>query len=166
MTLKNVVDIVSKVVTALATILAGGWAYYRFIKGRVFVPRLTLAVTSRCLCIDGTDYVMSRIHLANVGLSKIDIDSSTLRVCSLVGRPVAGAVTTPQRVWLETRNVLLAHSRIESGEVLNEQNLLTLPLGDRSPILIDVKVVAAGFSFTATAIAEPMDAQVPSGDPL
>src|SRR5262245_14538779 len=126
MSVKDVVEIASNVVTALATILAGVWAYYRFVKGRVFVPRLTLTVGARCLCIDRIDYVLSTIRLANVGLSKIEIGSSTLRVCSLVGQPVAGMVTTPQRVWLETRNVLLAHSTIESGEVLNEQNLLTL----------------------------------------
>lgn len=32
------VDVASKLVTTLATILAGGWAYYRFVKGRVFEP--------------------------------------------------------------------------------------------------------------------------------
>jgi hypothetical protein len=152
---KDFVDIVSSVTTTLATILAGGWAYYRFVKGRVFKPRLTLSAKARRLRIDATDHLLSTIELSNVGLSRIDLDSATLRVCSLSGHAIADTVSVPQRVWLETCQVLLAHSWIESGEVLSEQNLIVLPLDHRAPVLIDCRVVAQGVSLSATAIAEP-----------
>jgi hypothetical protein len=155
MATKDIVDVVSKIITALATILAGGWAYYRFVKGRVFKPRLTLTAKARQLHIRTTEYVLSTIELSNVGLSRVDIDSATLRVCSLLGNAIAETVSVPQRVWLDTCRVLLAHRWIESGEVVNEQNLLTLPLNHSSPILIDFRVVAQGVSLTVTAIAEP-----------
>jgi hypothetical protein len=154
MATKDIVDVVSKIITALATILGGAWAYYRFVKGRVFQPRLTLTAKARQLQIRTTEYVLLTIELSNVGLSRIDLDSTTLRVCSLVGNAVAKTVSVPRRVRLRTCRVLLAHSWIESGEVLNEQNLLILPPNHNSPILIDFRVVVQGVSLTATAIAE------------
>jgi len=164
MDLKDIVGIVSSVVTLLATILAGGWAYYRFVKGRVFKPRLTLTASARRFRANGTEYVLSTIELSNVGLSKIDIHGADLRVCSLSGKAVPERVTVPQRHWLRTRRVLLAHSWVESGEVLREQNLLTLPLDLGVPILVDIKVVARGVSFKATSVAVPLDADMSSTD--
>lgn len=157
MSTNETIEMVSRVITALATILAGGWAYYRFVKGRVFKPRLTLTASARLLRVQGTEYVLSTIELSNVGLSKIDIHHADLRVCSLSGKAVAKLVTVPQRDWLRTCRVLLAHTWIESGEALREQNLLALPLDLGVPILVDIRVVARGVSFTATSIAEPLD---------
>lgn len=162
MTVKDIVDVVSHIITALGTILAGGWAYFRFLKGRVFKPRLTLTANARQLRVQATDYVLSTIELSNVGLSRIDIDAATLRFCSLPGSALAKTVSVPQRVWLDTCQVLLAHGWIESGEVLKEQHLLTLPLNHRSSILIDFRVVAHGVSFTAASIAEPAETHAPS----
>jgi hypothetical protein len=55
MDIKDIVKIISKIISALATILAGGWVYYRFVKGCVFKPRLTLIASARCLRIQGTE---------------------------------------------------------------------------------------------------------------
>lgn len=157
MEIKDIVDIVSKIITASATILAGGWAYYRFVKGRVFKPRLTLTVSARQLRIHGTAYLLSTIELSNIGLSRIDISSATLRVTSLAGESVAKDASKPKRVRLDTSKVLLAHTWIESGEVLKEQNLLILPLGHCFPVVIDCRLVAKHVSFSARTIAPPFD---------
>lgn len=155
MGIKDIVDVLSSAVTALATILAGAWAYYRFVKGRVFTPRLTLTVDARQSRIDAAAYVVATLNVANVGLSRVEIESATLRVSSLALEPVAGGVTEPRRVWLDTTRVLLAHSWIESGEVLKEQAMVTLPLDHRAPVVVDFRVVAHDVSFSAAAIAEP-----------
>jgi len=166
MDIKDIVDIGSKIITATATILAGGWAYYRFVKGRVFMPRLTLDVSARQLRIHDTDYVLSTIQLSNVGLSRFDISVADLRVTSLSGESAAEFVTVPKRVWLDTPKVLLAHRWIESGEVLREQNLLVLPVGHCLPVLIDCRVVSEGVSFSATTIATPLDIESSSSNAL
>jgi len=155
MTIKDIVDVLSKAITALATILAGGWAYYRFVKGRVFHPRLTLTANAQQLRAETTTYLLSTIELSNVGLSRIDIKAATLRVCSLSAEAIPGIAVLPNRVWLDTSRVILAHTWIESGEVIKEQTLLTLPLGHRSSVVIDFRVVSQGVSFAATAIAQP-----------
>jgi hypothetical protein len=156
---KDIVDIVAGIVTALATVRAGGFAYYRFVKGRVFHPRLTVNAQARQLRVDATSYVLTTLEVANVGLSRIDLDDATLRVSSLVGHAVADAASVPQRVWLDTAQVLLAHTWIESGEKLTEQSLLTLPIGHNAPVLIDLRLVAQQVSLSATAIAEPASMQ-------
>jgi len=157
--MKDFVQIFSSFVTALATILAGVWAYYRFVKGRVFTPRLTLDVKARRVCIQGVAYLLSTLEVSNVGLSRINIESADLRVCSLVGNAGSDGASIPRRVSLGTFNVLLAHSWIESGEMLKEQTLITLPADHNSAVLIDFRVVSEEVSLTAVAIAEPELAQ-------
>lgn len=152
--LKDIVDIVAGVVTTLAAVLAGGFAYYRFIKGRVFHPRFTVSAQARQLRVHTTDYLLSTLEVANVGLSRIDIDEATLRVCSLIGH-ATDAASAPDRVWLDTAQVMLAHTWIESGEKLTEQSLLTLPAGHSAPVLIDFRVVTQDVSLSASAIAAP-----------
>jgi hypothetical protein len=155
--IRDFVDIVFKSIAAIATIVGGAWAYYHFIKGRVFKPRLTLSTSARRLQTQGTEYVLSTIELSNVGLSRIEIASADIRVCSISGT----AVDLPQLIWLKTVNVLLAHSSVEPGEILKEQNILALASDQNLPILLDFRVVAKGISFTATTIAEPSDQDDP-----
>ena len=155
--IRDIVDIVFKSITASATIVGGAWAYYHFIKGRVFKPRLTLSTSARRLQAKGTEYVLSTIKLSNVGLSRVEIASADIRVCSLSSPAVAGAVSFPKLTRLKTVNVLLAHNSVKSGETLKEQNILALASNRDHPILLDLRVVAKGVSFTARTIAEPSD---------
>jgi hypothetical protein len=152
---KDVVDIVSGVVTTLAAILAGGFAYYRFVRGRVFHPRLTVNAEARQLRVEATNYVLATLEVANVGLARIDLGQASLQVSSLVGRGDTKAASVPQVDWLHTTEVLQAHTWIESGEKLTEQSLLMLPIGHRAPVLVDFRVVSQKVSLSATAIAEP-----------
>jgi hypothetical protein len=155
--IRDFVDIVFKSITVIATIVGGAWAYYHFIKGRVFEPRLTLSTSARRLRTQGTEYVLSTVELSNVGLSRIEIAKAEIRVCSLSGTAVTEAVGFPKLTGLKTVNVLLAHSAVESGETLKEQNILTLASDQNLPILLYFRVVAKGVSFTAKTIAEPSD---------
>lgn len=158
-TIADVAGIVSSVVTTFATVLAGGWAYYRFLKGRVFKSRLTLVLTASQIRVQGTAYVLSVIEIANVGLSSVDLSNGTLRFRALTGKSGEDSAAVPGSTWLETSNVLLAHTWIESAETLAEQHLLILPATHRVPVQVDLRVVSRGVSFSASAIA------MPSGDP-
>ncbi|WNG45845.1 hypothetical protein F0U60_18310 [Archangium minus] len=157
--IKDIADIIADIITALAAIVAGAFAYYRFVKGRVFHPRLTLSAQARQFRIGAADYLLTTIEASNVGQSRIDLSDATLRVCSLEGHAGIGTVSEPQRGPVYTSRVLLAESWIESGKPLREQSLLTLPSGHDAPVLINLRVVAQGVSFTATAIAEPVQSK-------
>lgn len=152
-------DIASSIVAVVATVLAGGWAYYRFLKGRVFHSRLTLSLTTSRVSVHGTEYLLSVIEVSNVGLSSVDLGSGTLRFRELAGKARNDSVVIPGSVWLDTSNVLLAHTWIESGEKLAEQHLLILPARHRLPVQADLRVVSGGVSFSVSSIA------MPSGSP-
>jgi len=152
-------DIASSIVAVVATVLAGGWAYYRFLKGRVFHSRLTLSLNTSRVSVHGTEYLLSVIEVSNVGLSSVDLGSGTLRFRELAGKARNDSVVIPGSVWLDTSNVLLAHTWIESGEKLAEQHLLILPARHRLPVQADLRVVSGGVSFSVSSIA------MPSGSP-
>ena len=154
MTPKEIVEIVSHGITAVATVSAGAWAYYRFVKGRVFKPRLILSASARRVNMESNRYVLSSVELSNVGLSRVDIDSAILRISALSSGPFA-EVSVPSRTWLGTSRVLLAHTWIESGEVLKAQTLLALPAGDERPAVVDYKVVVGDVSFRTEAFVVP-----------
>jgi hypothetical protein len=154
MEVKDIVDIASKGVTMAATFLAGGWAYYRFIKGRVFYPRLTVAVSAKRLNSGGIEYVQSKIELKNSGLSKVTFDPVSLRIGWLSGNPLANAAVVPKFTWLGTFGVLQAHSWIDSGEILTDENLHILPPTQTAPTMVIVRVVADNVAFSATAMAD------------
>ena len=66
-------------------------------------------------------------------------------------------MTVPRRVWLGTSRVLLAHTWIESGEILREQTLHTLPAGNGLPIVLDYKIVVGSVSFRVETVVGTSD---------
>jgi hypothetical protein len=153
--LKDFVDVVSKTTTTIATVMAGGWAYYRFVKGRVFTPRLTIDMSSYRLRVDKANYVFVELTVSNVGLSKIEIKSANLRISKLSDVANAETNLSSSQEWLKTVPALLAHSWIESGEILKEEIIIALeaPPSD-CPLVVYFRVVVKGISFTATSIAQ------------
>src|SRR5215510_7266950 len=110
MTMKDIFDAVSHIITSVATILAGAWAYYRFVKWHVFKPRLTLITTGRRLH-PNNGLCSSILELSNVELSRVDIDSAILRICTLSGKPMAKEMILPRGDHKTTRRRLLRTSR-------------------------------------------------------
>lgn len=155
--IKDLFDIASKTVTMLATIFAGLWAYYRFVKGRVYKPRLTLTVTARRIRIDKLECVVSTVELANVGLSRVGIKVADLRVSKLNKKTTEQEAYIAESSWMLTERILLAHSYIESGEKITEQIMFIV--NTDAPIVLNFRVTSNDVSFTATTIAEPPEGQ-------
>ena len=149
---KVVVDIVSGGVTTLATVLGGYWAYYRFVRGRTFEPRLSLAISSRCIRSDSINYVVCAMEVKNVGLSKVDIDKAHLRLCFLSGES--------ERSYLNTRKVLGAQNWLEPGATLNEQEIIGC-MNRYGIVEAEFRVVASRTAMKAKAIIEIPASVVP-----
>lgn len=152
--IKDFVDILSSIVTVIATILAGAWAYFHFVKGRVFNPRLTLTISARQLQMRGETYVVSTLQLSNVGLSMVKIREGKL----IFDNPDARDANITKSFDRVVDKVLLRHTRIEPGAVIKEECIRRLPADHCSPVKVVFRVVDAGGSeFTATAIAVQSD---------
>jgi hypothetical protein len=64
---KSVAEIIGTLITALAVIVGAVWAYYRFVKGRTYRPRLEVSMGGEWLTVDGTRLLLARVRLRNIG---------------------------------------------------------------------------------------------------
>ncbi len=65
------VQLARDVILSCATVLAGTWSYYVFIKGRTFRPRLSIDIHMRHLCATRRDVAVVRVSIKNEGRTRI-----------------------------------------------------------------------------------------------
>jgi len=78
---ESLTKIVQSIFTSSGILVGGIWAYFKFLRGRVYKPRMELNVV--CLPYLQKDHLVLlhvKVELKNVGLSKIKID----RCCSAI----------------------------------------------------------------------------------
>jgi hypothetical protein len=69
--IKDCFDIVQKAFTIAGLCVGGVWAYYKFIRGRVFTSRLEPTVSARAFADEKNTVLIATVSLKNVGLSKV-----------------------------------------------------------------------------------------------
>jgi hypothetical protein len=126
--MQNVLNIVEQVCKILAILATGFWAYYRFLKGRTFRPRLELSVSGTAARHEGVNCLICSMSVKNVGLSRVDIvrEGTGLRVSEsnvTAFQPIEAAGWTPKAVF----DALLQHAWIEPNEPITEQIVIGLP---------------------------------------
>jgi hypothetical protein len=141
------------VVRTAAIVVAGIWAYAKFVKGRVFQPRLETSVRASSQVRDNVITLAISFSAKNVGLSRVDItqDGSGLRVS--ISEPVTpdAMVAVP---WTHkgTYAIFTRHGWIEPGESIFEEKLVSLPAGNASHILLELILESGNIVWTATSI--------------
>ena len=85
--IESVSLIVQNVFTIVAIISAGVWAFFHYFKGRTFKPRLELTISGQLQDNDSSKYLITKVRLKNVGLSKLEIKQrgTGMRIISLDG---------------------------------------------------------------------------------
>jgi hypothetical protein len=160
LSVKDSVEIVGTLVTMLATILAGAWAYYQFIRGRVLNPRITMKLSGTLLQRTNGTYVLCTVEMTNIGLglTRITRKGTALSVvgCDLPTESDRNAVNLRQ-VVLATVSLFRAHGWLEPGCTVHEQHIIALPARSMVAVLLEGRVVAQGVSFTATSIVAVPD---------
>src|SRR5688572_9827400 len=71
---KDIFDSGEKATKSLALILAGVAAYYTFLRGRVFRPKLELRMSSSSMMVAQQEFLKITATLKNTGASRIDFD--------------------------------------------------------------------------------------------
>jgi hypothetical protein len=140
--IKTVVDIIGTSVTAIAVILGGIWAYFKFVKGRTYRPRLGVGLTGQWRLVDGRHLLHARITVKNIGASKVTLlqRGTGLRVSVLVpDQPVAPA----SAVWKHVKvfEILGEHQWIEPEETVSDDLLLNLGIPEPAPMLFEARLV-------------------------
>jgi hypothetical protein len=139
---KTVVDIIGTAVTATALIIGGIWAYFKFVKGRTYRPRLEVGLSGQWRLVDGKHLLHARITVKNIGASKVTLlqRGTGLGLSVLApNQPLAPASVSWKR--LSVSEILGKHQWIEPEEAVSDDLLLDLGLAEPKPTLFEARLV-------------------------
>ncbi|HKG59538.1 MAG TPA: hypothetical protein VKB05_07150 [Pyrinomonadaceae bacterium] len=144
-------------VTQSLALIAGVWAYFKFVKGRTFRERLTPTVNGKFISIDGSVFLVVTIMFHNVGLSRIAFDQkvSSLTVFACLPSDDEEIVSVKNK-WLAVFQVFGDKDRfIEPNEIVERQSLIALPEVSNIGYQLEVEVVTdSGYAWRATTIVD------------
>jgi hypothetical protein len=141
-----------------AMVVGGIWTYLKFIRGRIYRPRLKPSVSGRIAVINGQPHLVVDMSMENVGSSKANIDQrgTGLRLFSPELQPTAAPPDEIKWMRLGSFPVFDKHGWIETGERIQDELLITLPPG-RSAFKLELRVCVKGIEWQAKTIIESGD---------
>lgn len=124
----------TSIIQAAAILLAGGWAYLKFVRGRTFAQRAELDIDGELLSIEDRRAIRAQITLCNTGSSRIPLRATVVYISAVNADDWNG---TDKVTWTALRAdpVFTEHTTIEAREKLSDQVLIPLPDGTGAEIL-------------------------------
>ncbi|WP_047865406.1 hypothetical protein [Rubrobacter aplysinae] len=159
----DLASVARDVVTAVALIIGGGFAYFKFIRGRTFRPRLNLVLTSKVRREQGVLHVLMDCGARNIGARELRITAEGTAVRLLA----SSMVSTQQDVEQSSQSSQSSQSgwdligvwqpveakTLEPEEPLEESVLVTIPDGGQVALRIEFSVsIPSGESWQASDI--------------
>jgi hypothetical protein len=138
----KIVDMFGTAVTALALIIGGVWAYFKFVKGRTYRPRLEVGLYGQWVTVDRKRLLHARLTVKNIGASVVNLlqEGTGLRISV----PERDQPPTPvAQVWRVIRvfEVLGEHEWIEPQETVSDDLLLDLGVSAPALTLFEARLV-------------------------
>ncbi len=158
MNFPETVDIINKLVTTGAIITGGVWAYFNFIKGRIYRPRLQVEVSGSVILIEERMYIKVLAKLHNVGNSVVLLEQkgTGLRVFGEECDNHAATIRNINWKHLATYPVFENHGWIEGKETISHEQLLVVP-ADKYPVFcLKLRVVSNKISWSHSSIVMPI----------
>ncbi|MDP6785589.1 MAG: hypothetical protein QGI13_00535 [Rhodospirillales bacterium] len=155
-TASEISTIAQQIVAIVGIGAAGIWAYYRFVKGRKYAPRLTIGVSGTTIARAGSTFLVITVKVQNVGTSRIDLaqKGSGLELSGLSKlEDVEEAESVPAR-QLATWDILESHKWVEPLETIEEQRLIQLEEIPFVALQLWLRVVTNGTAVETTQIVE------------
>jgi hypothetical protein len=156
---KDWILLAESVLTSLAIIVGGIWAYFHYFRGRVYKSRLELNVAASLKAQSTADYILVKVALKNVGLSKVDLSQEGTAIQILACRPLSNLsfISSAKIEETATFQVFENHRWIESGELITERHLFAAPKNYSPAYTVKLRVVARKVSWTANDIVVTPD---------
>lgn len=155
MGLSAVFELVESALTSLAIVVAGLWAYYRYVKGRVHRPSIELEVKGHLLECKGRTFLCGSVAVENVGLSRLKLEQrgSGLRVAAY---PASYPAKLPRFFpirpkLLGTVPILESHSSLEPKERVSDEWMFSVP-ASQAGYRLDARLISDEVSWTSSAI--------------
>lgn len=128
----------------IVAIVVGGWAYMKFVRGRLFHTRLEPTVSGRCFRDRSGDYVIVAVKLKNVGASRADLQKEgTVLIVSGCARAKDSSPERPVD-WDEKshKRIFEYHAGVEPSETIEDSVMVDLP-AQFIAVRLAVRVVAS-----------------------
>lgn len=159
-------EIVRALVTALALIIGGIWAYYKFIKGRIYRPRLEISISPEWRALEEGHVLQVTVAVKNIGSSFVRL---LHRGTGLETYPMATPQSPAPRLsttWDDgpVLPLLADHMWIEPGETISD-DLMLRNVSSSQPLRLDVRLLCRrrrpfrNIEVTARRIAWPPDSE-------
>lgn len=157
MSLNQWVDAVTKV---LAVLIGGAWALFNYRRGRTHRPRLRLSVSAERVFFSGSEYLIIKTELTNVGLSKVDVALGChLTIYSHLLPKIVDKVKEPRWKELRTIDLFTGQSWIEPNGLLMDQQLVAVPAEANRFLRVWAHFEAPEVGLNAYFVARPNQAQ-------
>jgi hypothetical protein len=133
MDLQSATDIVRNIATSFAVVVGGGWAYFKFVRGRTFANRAELEVSASLQRGISGLYLYAVVTLKNDGLSKLPLNSKykAIRLYGLMDED-GSHIETAKWKRLSTRPILDQHEWLEGEETVTDTVLYSLPSASKT----------------------------------
>jgi hypothetical protein len=140
--IEQMTSAIEHVVTTLALITGGIWAYYKVFKSRTFVARVVLSISGSIIPANGTVIVAASFQVKNVGLSQIKFrkESALIRLLAYT-EPSDSKIMKIDWKLLGAYNIFERHSWIEPGEVISDEVAISIPTAEYSAFLLELRIV-------------------------
>ncbi|MEP6706678.1 MAG: hypothetical protein ABJC05_04125 [Pyrinomonadaceae bacterium] len=114
---KDAADALKNFVEVVAILVGGGWALFRYSKGRTFQESLVAAVSGKLMTISDRSYLVVNIQIKNVGQSLIEFApaASSLKLFEYNGSP-------PKEIITVTDNKLTQFDALDDNDRYIEPN--------------------------------------------
>jgi hypothetical protein len=139
--LKTWVDVIGTLTTALAVIVAGVWAYYRFVKDRVYRPRLEVGLFAQWRTVEERALLHARITVKNIGATKTDlVQDGTGLIAQRMASAAPEGVQTVAWANVAGCQILERHKWIEPGETVSEDVLVGLGFDEPTTVRLEARL--------------------------
>lgn len=140
---KDITAGLGSIVTAIAVVIGGIWAYFKFVRGRTYRPRLAVKMLAQWRLVNGRHMLHARIIVTNIGASVVSLHQTGgtgLRVSLLSARQPDPPSSTSWDV-VRVFEILRDHEWIEAGETVSDDQLLDIDVEEPEMSLFEARLV-------------------------
>jgi hypothetical protein len=165
--LSAVLDVIDKTTKILALIVAAGWGYLNYLRGRTFKHRLEPTISGKMIRNKSGLLLSGIAQVKNVGLSQVPIEQRGTAIELLsyaVSNDKAEAPTLVNQI-VTVLSVFEAHGWIEPGEPVEDSFLIPLREGPETVAFrLRLRIVSGGIEWNADSIVEIARPNPEAGD--
>lgn len=125
-------DAVASLTQALAIVLGGLWAYFKFVRGRTFAHRLEVGINASTVQTARGPALRVKATVKNVGLTKLTLRLATLSLSTI--RTIASEV---QESEYKRTPLFTKHQWVEANETITDEAMFLVPA---EPDLVGVRL--------------------------